>query len=93
MFFLILFVFIVCTFLETLGECCRSGNQIANSMDEESPLTFSKGPNGFKQKEYKFEEDRDDGNEEFTVHYDKRSNYKNDLLSETQALSVDISEL
>ncbi len=58
---------------------------------EESPLTFSKGPNGFGQREYKFEE-REDGNEEFTEHYDKRAKM-NELVSETQALSVDLSEL
>ncbi len=50
-------------------------------MIEESPLTFSKGPNGLRQKEYKFKDDRDDGDEEFTVHYEKKSTYKNDMLS------------
>ncbi len=55
-------------------------------------MTFTKGPNGFGQRQYQFQEERDDGNDEFTVHYDKRAN-RNDLVSETQALSMDLSEL
>ncbi len=75
MFIVMLGIFIVCTCLETLGECCNRSNIVANLNEEASPMSLSGSGGGFK-----VNAGQDD--DEFTVHYERNSKYnKKDMLS------------